>query len=83
MKNINLPFVAIALIGAWFVFQKPRNSDKVMILGIVNNNNTAVIKNGYPAEDLIYITEDWKMDKMPRYLQMNPQDKEYLSRFVK
>jgi hypothetical protein len=66
------------------VWQRVRwNSDIIHLMAVVDNHNAAVVKNGYPKSDLIYINEDWTINRIPKYLDFTEADREFLRKFVR
>lgn len=58
-------------------------TDRLALFAIVNNNNMAVVKFGYPKQDIIFINSDWTIDRMPPHVQLGKEDEEFVRRFVK
>lgn len=56
---------------------------KIYLLGIINNENTIILEKNYNRNDLIYITTDWELSKMPKYLKLSEEDKLSIQRYVK
>lgn len=54
------------------------NTDKMRLIAVINNHNTAVVKNNYAKSDLIYINEDWTINRLPNHLNLSEDDKEWL-----
>lgn len=59
------------------------NSDRISLIGMLVNENFVILGNGYNRSDLILFNYDWTINKMPKYLQIQGKDKEYLQKFVK
>jgi hypothetical protein len=59
------------------------NTDRTILLSIVGNNNSYVLKNNYPKSELIFLNSDWTINKMPTVLNLDEADKEFLKQFVK
>jgi hypothetical protein len=59
------------------------NSDRITLMGMLLNENFVILGNGYDCSDLIFFNSDWTINKMPRYLQIQEKDREYLQKFVK
>jgi hypothetical protein len=59
------------------------NSDRITLMGILLNENFVIMSNNYDRSHLIFFNADWTIDKMPRYLEIQEKDKEYLQKFVK
>ena len=57
--------------------------DRLVLLGIINNNNMAVMKYGYPRQDIIFINENWTIDRIPPHVQLSKKDEEFVRRFLK
>jgi hypothetical protein len=59
------------------------NSDRITLMGMLLNENFVILGNNYDRSDLIFFNSDWTINKMPRYLQIQEKDREYLQKFVK
>jgi len=59
------------------------DSDRITLMGTLLNENFVIMGNNYDRSDLIFFNADWTIDKMPRYLQIQEKDREYLQKFVK
>ena len=59
------------------------NSDRITLMGMVLNENFVITGNNYDRSHLIFFNANWTIDKMPRYLELQEKDKEYLQKFVK
>lgn len=59
------------------------NSDRITLMGMILNENFVIMGNNYDRSHLIFFNADWTIDKMPRYLEIQEKDKEYLQKFVK
>jgi len=57
------------------------NSERVTLLGILYNNNTAAARQG--SRDFLYLNADWTIDRMPQFLSLDAEDRAFLQRFVK
>ena len=42
-----------------------------------------MIMNGKDASDFIFFNRDWTLDRMPKYIEMTEDDKEYLKKFIR
>lgn len=59
------------------------HNDRMALLAIVNNNNMAVVKYGYPRKDIMFINEDWTIDRIPPHVQLNKDDEIFVRKFLK
>jgi len=59
------------------------NSDRITLMGMLVNENFVIMANNYDRSHLIFFNSDWTINKMPRYLQIQEKDKEYLKKFVR
>lgn len=59
------------------------NSDRISLMGMVLNENFVIMGNNYNRSHLVFFNSDWTIDKMPKYLEIQDKDKEYLQKFVK
>jgi hypothetical protein len=58
-------------------------NDRMALMGIVNNNNSAVMRYGYSRQDIIFINEDWTIDRIPPHVQLSKEDEVFVRRFLK
>jgi len=59
------------------------NSSKIGLMGLLINENFTMIMNGKDASDFIFFNRDWTLDRMPKYIEMTEDDKEYLKKFIR
>ncbi len=59
------------------------NSSKIGLMGLLLNENFTMIMNGKDASDFIFFNRDWTLDRMPKYIEMTEDDKEYLKKFIR
>lgn len=59
------------------------NSDRMTLLGTLNNHNLVVIQNNYPKSELILLNSDWTINRIPDRISLDPTDKEFLKKFVR
>lgn len=57
------------------------NRERVTLLGILYNNNMAAMRAG--SRDYIFINPDWTISRYPNHLNLDEEDREFLSKFVK
>ncbi len=58
-------------------------NNKITLLGMVINNNSYIVKNGYPVQDMVFINADWTLNKFPKYLELDDSSKQLLQKYVK
>ena len=58
------------------------NSERIILLGMLSNENAMIYRQNYDKNDLIFLNRNWTLDQMPKHLQMTPEDREYLKKFV-
>lgn len=58
-------------------------SDKLVLLGILMNQNTFVTEQGHPKENYVYLNSDWTLSEVPKNLTLDDKTKEFLSKRVK
>lgn len=76
--------VELLTIGTQKVWERTKwNTDSLLLLSIINNNNSFVVKNNYPKSELIFINSDWTINKMPTAVQLDNEDKEFLQKFIR
>lgn len=56
---------------------------RMTLLAIINNNNWCVIKNNYSKRDLIYLNGDWTIDQMPKHVEFDKEDEEFIKQFIR
>jgi hypothetical protein len=52
-------------------------------MGLLLNENFTMIMNGKDASDFVFFNRDWTLDRMPKYIEMTEDDKEYLKKFIR
>lgn len=65
------------------ITHNPNLEDKVSLLGIVANQNNAVIANHRPSEELIFINPDWTIDQMPSQVEVEPATSNFLKKHMR
>ena len=55
--------------------------DKVTLLAWLHDNNWEAMKANVP-EDLVFITRDWKIRQMPKWLDLQDGDEDFLKKFL-
>lgn len=58
-------------------------NNKITLMGMVLNNNTYILKNGYPAQDMVFINPDWTLSQFPKYLELDESGKLLLKKYVR
>lgn len=58
-------------------------SNKVVLMGLMLNENFNIIGQNIDYGDLIYFNRDWTLDKMPKYIELSDEDRDYLRKFIK
>jgi hypothetical protein len=59
------------------------NSDRMTLLATISNHNTVVIQQNYPKIELIYLNEDWTINRMPNRIALDKADQEFLKQFIR
>jgi hypothetical protein len=59
------------------------NTDRIALMGVMINENFCIDKNNFSKEDMIFLNRDWTLNKMPKYIILSEDDKEYLNKYVK
>lgn len=76
--------VELLTVGTQKIWERTKwNTDSLILLSIVNNNNSFVVKNNYPKSELIFLNSDWTINKMPTAVQLDEEDKEFLKKFIR
>ncbi len=57
------------------------NGDRITLLATVQQENFLTIRNG--TNNFIYFNADWTIDRMPQYLELTPEDKSFLEKYLK
>lgn len=57
--------------------------DKVMLMGLLLNENFNIIKQNENKEEMVFFNRDWTLDKMPTHIDLSDEDKEYLKKYIK
>lgn len=69
--------------------QQPENKDekyqilydRVRLLGMINNENFSVLKYEGQNGNFIFFDENWKINRMPKYLKLNENEREFLEKY--
>lgn len=59
------------------------NTDKLILLSTINNNNVSVMQNNYPKSELVYLNPDWTISKMPKAIKLDEEDRLFLQKFLR
>lgn len=59
------------------------NGDRIVLLGMLHNENFLIVRNNADRRHLIFFNRDWTINSLPRYLQLTEEDKQYLQKYVK
>jgi len=59
------------------------NSDRMTLLATINNHNLVVTQQNYPKSELIYLNDDWTIDRLPNRIQLDPVDQAFIQQFVR
>jgi len=59
------------------------NSQRIVLMGMVLNENFMIVYNNYNRSHLIFFNRDWTIDQMPHHLELTDEDREYLKKYVK
>jgi hypothetical protein len=59
------------------------NANKIGLMGLLLNENFSMIMKGEKSNDFVFFNRDWTLDRMPRYIDLTEDDKEYLKKYVK
>jgi hypothetical protein len=57
-------------------------SETVRLLALLLNENFAIISQGLP-DTLMFLNRDWTVDRLPRHLDLSPEEKEALNKQLK
>lgn len=61
-----------------------KTSDRVTLLGMMQNENLLVGKNqGVNSDQFLYFNDDWTISGMPQYLELTDADLTFLNKYVK
>lgn len=58
-------------------------TDRLTLMAMLTNHNTAVSQYNYPKSDMVYLNPDWTIDKMPKYLDLDRDDRVFLQQFMR
>lgn len=53
------------------------------LLAILANENMEIISKGHDRSQLIFLNKDWTINKMPKYIKLDQDDKEFLQQFLR
>lgn len=57
------------------------NGDRITLLATVQQENFLQIRNG--QNNFIYFNADWTIDRLPQYLELTQDDKDFLNKYLK
>jgi hypothetical protein len=57
--------------------------DKVMLMGLLLNENFNIVKQGENKEEMVFFNRDWTLDRMPTHIELSDEDREYLKKYIK
>lgn len=57
-------------------------ANKLKLMGLMVNENFNIIGQQI-SDSFIYMNSDWTLDRMPRYLDLSPEDRQYLEQYVR
>lgn len=57
--------------------------NKVVLMGLLLNENFNIIRQSANYEDMVFFNKDWTLDKMPKYIDLSDDDREYLRKYIK
>ena len=60
-----------------------QNHDRIVLLGTLHNENWVIMKNGYNRGHIIFFNQDWTIGKMPQYIRVTPEDREFLEKYLR
>ena len=58
------------------------NSTKIGLMGLLLNENFTMIMRGADASDFVFFNRDWTLDRLPKYIELTEDDKEYLKKYI-
>lgn len=58
-------------------------TDITTLNAILENHNLQVTQRGYPKSHYIHLNEDWTINRVPEYVQLTPQDRAWIQKFVR
>jgi len=56
--------------------------NKVVLIGLLLNENFNIIRQSANYEDMVFFNRDWTLNKMPKYIDLSDDDREYLRKYV-
>ena len=56
--------------------------DKVMLMGLLLNENFNILKQDESKEEMVFFNSDWTLNKMPTHIDLSDEDREYLRKYV-
>ena len=63
--------------------QLKKNSRKLNLLGISHNENFSILENKNPDENFIILNHDWSLNRLPKNIEINPEDKKFIEENTK
>lgn len=56
--------------------------DKVMLMGLLLNENFNIIKQDESKDEMVFFNSDWTLNKMPTHIDLSDEDRDYLRKYV-
>ena len=56
--------------------------DKVMLMGLLLNENFNIIKQDESKDEMVFFNSDWTLNKMPSHIELSDEDRDYLRKYV-
>jgi len=59
------------------------STDRVTLLAIINNHNLIVLQQNLPRNELIFLNEDWTINRLPDHVTLTEKNEEFVKKFVR
>lgn len=59
-----------------------KNSDRIKVLGISQNENFAILQHEKSSRNFIMLNHNWSLNRKPEYLTIDPEDEKFIENNV-
>lgn len=60
-----------------------KNSQRIVMLGISQNENFSILSNENPKNNFIILNHDWTLNRKPEHLQIEDEDQKFIDNNIK
>jgi hypothetical protein len=59
-----------------------RNTERINLMGILFNENFAIVRAKADNNELIFLKRDWRINKLPSHISLTEEDQAYLKKYL-